>query len=141
MKLKLIGVPAFALAMGALLFSCSKQKPDDENSSVEALSNNAYKPGTTESSNANTVNTFHGPQVHMGNGKARSFISIDKSGKPQELGIEMTEGAMYGLPEDEHDFAAATFVLPLHQKAQQSTAFDHLVINWNVHGHGATGLI
>ncbi len=140
MKLKLIGVPAFALTMGALLFSCNKQSPNDENSSVEALSNNANKPVSTESSNANTANTFYGPQVHMGDGKARTFISIDRSGKPLEMGFEMTEGAMYGLPEDEHDFEAATFVLPLHQKAQQATAFDHLVVNWNVHGHEPPGV-
>jgi hypothetical protein len=42
---------------------------------------------------------------------------------------------LYGLPQDPKDFAAATFVLPLHQKARDITPIDHIVINWNVHGH------
>lgn len=85
--------------------------------------------------NADQVNVFKGPEVQIGNGKGRSWISINHAGVPQEIGIELTDQALTGLPTDPLDFAAATFVLPLHQKAQQATLFDHITINWNVHGH------
>lgn len=118
------------LAIGLLFGSCSKQDTTDTTPGpVAAL-------GTTSTQ----VNSFYGPQVHMGDGKARSFISIDKSGIPQEIGVELTAGAMYNLPLDEHNFAAATFMLPLHQKAMQATAFDHVMLNWNVHGHEPPGV-
>lgn len=57
---------------------------------------------------------------------------MNHAGEPLELGIEMTGGAMSNLPEDRH---LAAFVLPLHQKAQALTPFNHVVINWNEHGH------
>ncbi|MDN3659488.1 DUF5602 domain-containing protein [Ferruginibacter paludis] len=85
--------------------------------------------------NSSIENVFKGPEIQMGNGKARSWISINHDGVPVELGIEMTDGALYGLPQDPEDVAAATFVLPLHKKASDVTPFDHLVINWNVQGH------
>lgn len=81
------------------------------------------------------THTFYGSQVKMGEGKARSFITITGKGLPHEMGIELTDGALNGLPEDPEDFAAAFFALPLHQKAQELTPFDHIGINWNVHGH------
>jgi hypothetical protein len=77
-------------------------------------------------------NTFYGPQVQMGNGKARSYIRVTHTGLPLELGIEMTDGAFSGLPAD-HDHAS--FVVPLHQKAQQLTPFEHVYLNWNEGGH------
>jgi hypothetical protein len=80
-------------------------------------------------------NTFYGPVVRMGNGRARSWANISHDDKMLAVGIEMTSDALEGLPEDPEDFAASTFVLPLHQKTKALTAFDHIVINWNVHGH------
>lgn len=133
MKLTWMGAPAFALAMGVLIVSCNKQPLPAEAGMETALSSSSMSKG-------NTANTFYGPQVQMGDGKARSFIILKKSGMPLELGYEMTQGAMFNLPQDEHDFGAATFVLPLHQKALQATAFDHLVINWNVNGHEPPGV-
>ena len=98
------------LAASALLFACKKDK-------LEKLE------------------TFKGPEVVMGNGKASSWFTIDKNGVPQELGAEMTMEAFTGLTMDPANFAAATFVLPLNQKAKDVTPFDHLVINWSPHGH------
>lgn len=79
--------------------------------------------------------TFYGSQVSMGDGHARSFITTNNRGIPQEIGIEMTDGALQGLPTDPKDFAASFFPLPLHKKAKELTAFNHIGINWNVHGH------
>ena len=110
------------------LASCNKEK-------IESISKQNTEQQITGRGNPEQVNIFKGPQVAMGNGFARSWISINHSDVPLELGIELTDGALYGLPQDPADFAAATFLLPLHQKAKAATAFNHIVINWNVHGH------
>ena len=77
-------------------------------------------------------NTFYGPQVQIGNGHMRSWINITHAGKPLAIGIEMTDGALNGLPTDPNNHAAATYHLRLHQKAHAVTPFDHIMINWNV---------
>lgn len=87
-------------------------------------------------SGVDDYNTFYGPAVQMGNGHVRSWINISRAhNKPLAIGIELTGKSMDGLTEDPMDMAGSTFVLPLHQKAQAVTPFDHLVINWNPHGH------
>lgn len=81
---------------------------------------------------ANKSNTFYGPQVYMGNGKARSFVILSHANVPSEIGIEMTNEAFVSLPKGDGEFS---FKLPLHQKAQAVTPFDHLEIDWNPAGH------
>lgn len=80
-------------------------------------------------------NTFYGPQVQMGNGHVRSWINITHDGKPLAIGVEMTDGALWGLPTDPENHEAATYILNLHQKAKAVTPFNHIMMNWNVHGH------
>jgi hypothetical protein len=82
-----------------------------------------------------SITTVKGPEITMGNGKANSFFKIDKSGNPLEIGFEMSSEALAGLPQDPTNFAASTFILELDQKAKDLTPFEHLVINWQVHGH------
>jgi hypothetical protein len=79
--------------------------------------------------------TLRGPEVTMGNGKANSFFKLDNNGTPLEIGFEMTMEALTGLTQDQTDFAKSVIVLPLDQKALDVTPFDHLVINWQPHGH------
>jgi hypothetical protein len=78
---------------------------------------------------------FSGPEVTMGNGKANTFFKTDNNNTPLEIGFEMTKEALTGLPQDPTNFAASTFILQLDQKAKDLTPFEHLVINWQVHGH------
>jgi len=78
------------------------------------------------------TNTFSGPQTQMGNGKARSFFILSGAGKPVELGVELTADAFSGLAAEGH----VAYQLPLHHKAQDLTAFNHIVVNWNPDGHG-----
>ncbi|MEO6869671.1 MAG: DUF5602 domain-containing protein [Ginsengibacter sp.] len=89
----------------------------------------------SKSSASEKFNTFYGPQTQMGNGHVRTWVNITHDGKALAVGVEMTDGALMNLPQDPTDFAAATFMLTLHQKAKDVTPFDHAVINWNVHGH------
>lgn len=102
------------LAGTILLFSCTKEQIIK------------YFPKGEESKH----NIYHGPQVQVGAGHARSWISINHHGVPTEIGIEMTASAIKELPHN-----TTVYVLPLHQKALDKTAFEHLTIDWNPHGH------
>jgi hypothetical protein len=81
----------------------------------------------------------------MGNGHARSWINVSHDNRALAFGVELTEGALENLPdipEEARDFISgpADFLLPLHQKAKELTAYDHICINWNAHGHEPAGL-
>lgn len=103
------------LSASILFFSCNKEE-------VEKLE------------------TLKEPEVTMGKGKAASWFTINKNGVPEELGFEMTAEALNGLTMDPTNFAGSTFITPVDQKVKDLTAFDHLVINWNSHGHEPAGV-
>jgi hypothetical protein len=86
------------------------------------------------------IDTLKGPEVNMGNGKAASWFTVNADGVPQEIGVEMNADAFAGLTQDPTNFAASTFLLQLDQKAKQLTPFDHVVVNWNPHGHDPAGV-
>lgn len=120
----------FLLAGTALfLFSCQKEDFQSD-ASIKAGTD-----GLSKANQAEKFNTFKGPQVRMGNGFVRSFITLSHTGVPKELGIELTKGALSGLPQDPTNFEHATFMVPMHQKTSPGTPFDHVMINWNSHGH------
>ena len=128
------------LGIGAIILfaSCQKTQTSTPAEARETLSTSGkiVSPGTATDRRAEVdYNTFFGPTVQMGDGRARSWANITHDDKMLEVGVEMTSGALTGLPEHPEDFAASIFVIPLHQKAKALTAFDHIVVNWNVHGH------
>ncbi|MDQ6761599.1 MAG: DUF5602 domain-containing protein [Bacteroidota bacterium] len=82
----------------------------------------------------NNASTFNGPEVQMGSGHARSWITIGKTGVPIQIGVEMTDEVLYGLPD-----VSFSVALPLHNKAKETTPFDHLYITWAAHGHPLPG--
>jgi hypothetical protein len=93
--------------------------------------------------NAAFVNTFFGSQVEVGSGKLRSFVRINHENVPQEIGLELTQGALQNLPlppagvTGEYSF---DFEIPLHQKALEVTPFDHLEFDWQPNGHPPQGI-
>ncbi|WP_367774025.1 hypothetical protein AB3G33_08085 [Flavobacterium sp. WC2421] len=113
------------------LYSCSQ----DEMISTD-LQTNTSKPFNVKT-NAMKLNVFKGPQVTLGYGKVRSWISVDGSGNPNEIGIEMTAEALLNPERDKNNapLAGSTIVIPLHLKAHQLTPFDHIGLNWNPNGH------
>lgn len=129
--------------------ACQKEKQEAIVSPDETftVSDNVLVPETeqltdrSEQHRNHNCNTFYGPAVQMGNGHIRSWINIRKADdKPLSIGIEMTNCSLQNLPTDPMNFAASTFVLPLHQKAISSTPFNHITINWEVHGHEPAGI-
>ena len=137
------------IAFMATFTSCKKTDLKSSTPAIESFAPNdnaiIVLPNTSnmslrQSSPSEKYNTFYGPQVQMGNGHLRTWVNITHDGKPLAIGVEMTDGALTNLPQDPNDVAAATFMLPLHQKAQAVTPFDHVVIDWNVNGHPPVGV-
>ena len=105
------------------LFACQKEQLEKEtNDEVQSVSAKADQ--------STKYNTFKGDEVPMGVGYARSWVTLSHTGVPLAIGIEMTEAAITSLVE--HSLAT---MLPLHHKAIDATAFEHIVVNWNLHGH------
>lgn len=140
----------FMMLIMAAFTSCSKKDIKPAATPVENFASNDNAtiimpdatPTTTPAQNnaASRFNTFYGPAVQMGNGHVRSWVNISHDGTPLAIGVEMTDGALSNLPQNPTDFAASTFDISLHQKAKSTTPFDHIVMDWNVHGHEPAGI-
>ncbi|MCG9792546.1 hypothetical protein [Flavobacterium algicola] len=120
-----------------LLFSCS----EDEDDNVNVTYNLAGQ--TTETK----MFIYYGPEVMLGSGTARTWVKINVEGFAKEIGIEISENAVQNpgntmvmsTSNSAMEHGDAT-ILPLHTKASQTTAFDHVAINWNPHGHEPVGV-
>ncbi len=81
--------------------------------------------------------TYYGNSFTLGNGTARSFVKIDASGNPTEVGLVMSEQAMNGLPAGDghegHDHGSSLDI-PMPPQAS-STPYDHIGLDWNPAGH------
>lgn len=127
------------IVLGSLffLFSCSQDE----------MVNNDLQESTplsfTAKMSSKKLNVFRGPQVDLGYGKVRSWISMDSNGLPSEVGIEITPEAFKNLAMENSKTLppdGETIVVPLHLKATQSTPFDHIGLNWNPNGHEPEGV-
>jgi len=72
---------------------------------------------------------YRGRPVALGNGEARSWVSLDRLGHPLAIGISLTEAALDNLPTTDTEVP-----LPLPAQAR-ATVFRQAVLNWNPHGH------
>ena len=127
----------FVLGSFFLLFSCSQ----DEMISTD-LQNNVSSSFTVKT-NAAKLTVFKGPNVALGYGKVRSWISVDSNGNPNEIGIEITPESFKNLSNDNSKSVppdGETIIIPLQLKATELTPFDHIGLNWNPHGHQPAGV-
>lgn len=124
-----------ATVVSSVFFSCQKNELAGAKNTVAPGNATVSMDGAGNKNNDGKYNTFYGPEVAIGNGHARSWINITHDDKALAIGVEITDEGLNDLPHDPEDFAASTFLLPLHQKAKVVTAFDHIVMNWNAHGH------
>jgi hypothetical protein len=127
------------IVLGSLLFLFSCSQDEMVNNDLQETT----PVSLTAKMNSNKLNVFKGPQVGLGFGKVRSWISVDSNGHPREIGIEITPEAFKNLAMDnsktlppDHE----TIVVPLHLKATQLTPFDHIGLNWNPDGHEPEGV-
>jgi hypothetical protein len=80
-------------------------------------------------------NVYYGPAIPLGGGSMRSVYSMNPSGKPMELGVEITASALQSLPAATSTNHAYRFVLPLPQEAMNETPYKHIYLDWNPLGH------
>ncbi len=75
------------------------------------------------------VNTFYGPAQPLGNGVARSMVTMTHSGEPVAIGVKISEKALERLPDH---MQVLTLKLP---NKTEGLAIDHVDLDWNPHGH------
>lgn len=109
-----------------LLVSCQKDLSTKNNVPSDLAAASKMNSG----SQSEKTNTFYGPQEQLGDGKVRTFVTVTHTNIPTEIGIEMTAGALQGLPDEDVKLS-----FPFHKKASESTPFVHVLMDWNVHGH------
>jgi hypothetical protein len=88
-----------------------------------------------ESSTGSKEKIVFGETKPLGNGRVRSWVKLDKDGKPTAIGLTLSETALAGLPAEPPP-GAEGYDLSLNFPAQaQTTAFNHVRLDWNPHGH------
>ncbi|MBE9160387.1 DUF5602 domain-containing protein [Nodosilinea sp. LEGE 06152] len=72
---------------------------------------------------------IEGTPQSLGNGTIRTYVALDGHNYPQEVGVIITEEALTELPQE-----GTELLLPLPFQAE-STAIDHIALDWRPHGH------
>ncbi|MBC7845968.1 MAG: hypothetical protein H7Y10_05710 [Flavobacterium sp.] len=136
----LFRMPKKIIVLGSLLFLFSCSQDEMVNNDLQESAPLSF----TAKMSSDKVNVFKGPQVALGYGKVRSWISLNqKNGLPSEIGLEITPEAFKNLTTENNKTIPPdhkTIVVPLHLKAKQSTPFDHIGLNWNPNGHVPQGV-
>lgn len=84
---------------------------------------------TTEASQAGT--TF-GPSQPLGNGTAKTYVTLDAAGQPTEVGLRLSATALDNLPQNTGPGDATMLAFP---DQAVGTPFNHVMLNWNPQGH------
>jgi Domain of unknown function (DUF5602) len=132
------------------LFSCQKPSEMDalnptDNQETEDLliavpSDDPTSDALAVRNGQESYTTYYGKGIKLGNGRARTWVNVSRHGKPLAIGVEMTDGTLENLPEDPEDHESSSFVMPLPSQASCLTPFNHVYLNWNVHGHEPPGV-
>lgn len=77
--------------------------------------------------------TFFGQSQSIGNGQVRTYATLDNAGNPVEVGVRMSAASLDGLPKEDA-VPPQMLILTFPQEAA-ATVFDHVMMNWNSHGH------
>jgi hypothetical protein len=79
--------------------------------------------------------TFVGATRPLGSGTVRSWVTLDEKGKPQAVGLTISESAFKTVPTElPRGQEGIEINLPLPKEAA-ATAFDHIGFGWNPKGH------
>lgn len=92
-------------------------------------------PGATTSS----TRRQYGVPVEVGNGRARTYVVVDKSGTPVEVGVALDEAALEGLPATGDQGGGghehySSYILRL--PPENGTPYRFVELDWNPNGHG-----
>lgn len=87
----------------------------------------------------NNQTTYYGPAKALGNGKAQTFITLNKGGKPVAFGIAMSEKSLENLPSGHEGHHSFEYLLELPKQAN-ITPFQFVTLDWNPMGHEPEGI-
>ena len=76
--------------------------------------------------------TVFGPSQPLGNGTAKTYVTLDAAGRPTEVGLRLSATALENLPQNTGPGDAIMLAFP-DQAA--GTPFNHVMLNWNPQGH------
>ena len=118
---------AMVLAVSGMAFA---QRPVNS----QQASRNSSNPIAVSSVDAKTK-TIIGETKPLGAGQVRSWVRLDQNGNPTAIGLTFDEKALSNLPKEPPPGMEGT-ELSLNLPAQASaTAFKHIMLNYNPHGH------
>jgi len=79
------------------------------------------------------ANSYSGPITPLGNGTAHLVLRTDSNNIPTSLSLVLDQGALVGLPANEKKDGEWEYLVP--SPPGPKTGIDHVVIDWNPHGH------
>lgn len=85
---------------------------------------------------------YKGPVVKVHNGKAWTWVKLDKSGNPERVGVTIDDAALNSVPVGGGDGGhnhENSWTLAFHHKAS-NIPFNHLAMGWNPEGHEPPGI-
>jgi hypothetical protein len=88
--------------------------------------------GGATSTEASHAGTTFGPSQPLGNGTAKTYVTLDAAGQPTEVGLRLSATALDNLPQNTGPADATMLAFPDQAAA---TPFDHVMLNWNPQGH------
>lgn len=78
----------------------------------------------------------YGASQVLGQGTARTYVTLDNAGKATALGVALSEAAMTGLPAMPMPGMPSAVMLTLALPAEAaSTGYNHVMLDWNPAGH------
>ncbi|MBK9017326.1 MAG: DUF5602 domain-containing protein [Saprospiraceae bacterium] len=90
-----------------------------------------------EDDNPKPKTEFFGPEISVGDGKAKSFVKTDNLGEPIEIGFMFDEKALQNLPTGDPHGHEYKLKLPTDVDI---APFNHITFDWNEHGHEPPGV-
>ncbi|HEX8922714.1 MAG TPA: DUF5602 domain-containing protein [Pyrinomonadaceae bacterium] len=89
----------------------------------------------SESPNSAKEKIVIGETKPLGKGQVRSWMSLDKNGNPSAIGLTFSEESLKTVPPEPPPGAEGTEVSLALPAQAAATAFKHIGLNWNPHGH------
>lgn len=86
-----------------------------------------------DESTGGQTGTLLGEEVKVGEGTARSFISLNSKGDPEKIGFTFSASTLDSLP-----MHSAMFEIPVPKG--NDTMVDHISFDYNAHGHEPPGV-
>jgi hypothetical protein len=128
---KLFVALSMILVVSGMVFA---QRPINSREQA-SLSSSQPLPVSSRSVNVPRAGTFVGETKPLGKGQVRSWVTLDANGNPTAIGLTFGEAALSNLPAEPPPGEEGTEVSLALPTQAATTAFNHVGLWWNPHGH------